>query len=216
LKKKLDSEKEKKKASIVVKKRKVTPIKIKELAAKKQKIEKEKSKPRKKATPKASSSVEEMDLSASTSNSIQQPQQQSACAVVLTTPPTTAQNGQGGEKQFEMASLDKKKVAREPAAFNDKNLDYNLFSSDPDNVISKKIKIASNVIVTCRMMEGNDGRKTASAYEFPPYAALSFLRKTKNEMAFEFNLPLVLAPKIIEALKLMMNDNPKFFSKHKE
>ena len=185
------------------------------MAAKKQRIEKEKSKPRKKATQKAS--AEAMDLSPSTST---QHQQQLPCAVVLTPPPAAQQNGQqngqGGEKQFDVSILDKKKVAREAPVFNDKNLDYNLFSSDPDNVISKKIKIASNVIVTCRMMEGNDGRKTASAYEFPPYAALSFLRKTKNEMAFEFNLPLVLAPKIIEALKLMMNDNPKFFSKHKE
>jgi hypothetical protein len=158
-----------------------------------------------------------MDLSPSTST---QHQQQAPCAVVLTPPPAPQQNGQqngqGGEKQFDVSTLDKKKVTREAPVFNDKNLDYNLFSSDPDNVISKKIKIASNVIVTCRMMEGNDGRKTANAYEFPPYAALSFLRKTKNEMAFEFNLPLVLAPKIIEALKLMMNDNPKFFSKHKE
>ena len=46
------------------------------------------------------------------------------------------------------------------------------------------------------------------------YAALTFLRKIQNQKAFEFNLPLSLAPNIIEALKLIMKDNPKFFKKH--
>jgi len=87
-----------------------------------------------------------------------------------------------------------------------------LFSDDPDNVVSKKIKIAKNVILQCSMIDGNDKGKNAA---FQDYAALSFLRKTKDEKAFEFNLPLGLAPNIIEALKLIINDNPKFFHKYK-
>jgi hypothetical protein len=201
-------EKEKKKPKAT--KRKVTPPKIKELASKKQKVEKEKPKtPRKKNQ--LDMATQPMDLSSPPSTS---------AAVAQVHPTTTVQQhapdgAQQGEKQFDPSTLvvDKKKT-REGPVFNDKNLDYNLYSNDPDNVVSKKIKISNNVIMTCRMIDGSEGRKTAAAYSYD-YAALSFLRKTKDEKAFEFNLPLNLAPNIIEALKLIMNDNPKFFQKYR-
>jgi hypothetical protein len=215
----LEGEKAKKKAAPT--KRKVTPLKIRELAAKKQKLEKakvEKEKP--KTTPRKKSTLASqkhlpMDVSPSTSGVVVQPQ--SSGVVVHAQPPSSTndqvqQGAQQGEKQFDPSTLlDKKK--REGPVFNDKNLDYNLYCNDPDNVVSKKIKISNNVIMTCRMIDGSEGRKTAAAYSYD-YAALSFLRKTKDEKAFEFNLPLNLAPNIIEAIKLIINDNPKFFQKY--
>lgn len=217
----MEVEKAKKKAGPT--KRKVTPIKIRELAAKKQKVEKakvEKEKPkttpRKKSTPASQKHLPlPMDVSPSTSGVVVQPQ--SSGVVVHAQPPSSGndqvhQGVQQGEKQFDPSTLlDKKK--REGPVFNDKNLDYNLYCNDPDNVVSKKIKISNNVIMTCRMIDGSEGRKTAAVYSYD-YAALSFLRKTKDEKAFEFNLPLNLAPNIIEAIKLIINDNPKFFQKY--
>jgi hypothetical protein len=200
LKDKLEKEKGKKKASPP--KRKVTPIKIKELAKKAKLMEKEKQKtPRKKKDVQ----VQPMDTSVQPSTSAQ-------ASVAPTTNGQQPQQGEN-EKEFDVNSLSDKKKTREAPVFNDKNLDYNLFQNAPENVISKKIKISSNVIMTCRMIDGSEGRKTASSF-MQDYAALSFLRKTKDEKAFEFNLPLNLAPNIMEALKLIMNDNPKFFQKY--
>jgi len=183
-------------------------------AAKKQKIEKEKPKstPRKNNSKKIAADVgsiqQPMDLSPSKpSSSTAQNQMQMDAQ-----PEFSGGQSQGEEKAFNSSFIEKKKT-RDTPVFNDKNLDYNLFSSDPDNVVSKKIKISSNVIVQCRMIDGIEKGKNAA---FQDYAALSFLRKTKDEKAFEFNLPLGLATNIIEALKLIINDNPKFFKKYKD
>jgi len=176
-------------------KRKVPPIKISDLAVKKQKTENVRSR---KAPKRSTGKPPQVKQSSATSNPDSTP------AVV---------DQDQGEKGFDPTTItvvEKKK--KESPVFNDKNLDYNLFSDDPDNVVSKKIKIAKNVILQCSMIDGNEKGKNAA---FQDYAALSFLRKTKDEKAFEFNLPLGLAPNIIEALKLIINDNPKFFHKYK-
>lgn len=54
--------------------------------------------------------------------------------------------GETGEKTFEGVG-NNKKSKREAPTFNDKNVDYNLYSNDPDNVVTRKIKVSSNVIV---------------------------------------------------------------------
>jgi hypothetical protein len=197
-------------------KRKITPIKIKKLAMKKQKLEKkEKPKtPRKKKEKK----VESMDLSSSaqpepvnpsppTSSSTEVVAQSSTNNNMDATPP--AQSLQG-EKQFDPSSLVDKKT--KTPVFNDKNCDYNVYTGDPNNVVCKKVRIDKNLILTCRMIEANEGRKT-NTMSYSEYAALSFVRKMRDDRAFEFNLPLNLAPAIIEGLQLIMNDNPRFFKK---
>ena len=124
---------------------------------------------------------------------------------------STATSEDGGEKSFDAETLTTKKTGKkEPPVFNDKNIDLNLFSSDPMNIITRKIKIASNILVICKMLESD--AKSGLAYD---YAALTFQRKTKDEKAFEFHLPLSITPNIIEALQFIMKDNPKFFqNKH--
>lgn len=124
-----------------------------------------------------------------------------------------------GEEGFDPSNIDPKDAnakkgakKREAPLFNDKNLDYNLFNDAPENVVAKKIKISNTVLVTCKMIDAITGGASGGlSYD---YAALTFLRKIQNQKAFEFNLPLTLAPKIIEALKLIIKDNPKFFKKH--
>lgn len=123
-------------------------------AAKRQKIEKEKSKPTKKSTPKKKVEQQEpMDLS--------KPSTSTSVVDVASAGSGSQHQNQGEEKPFDQAVIEKKK-AREAPSFNDKNLDYNLFSSDPDNVVSKKIKISSNVIVQCRMIDGVEKGKNAA------------------------------------------------------
>lgn len=99
-----------------------------------------------------------------------------------------------------------KNIKKEALIFSDKNCDYDLFNSAATNVLPKKIKISNNVIVTCRMIDHVEGKFLT--YD---YAALTFQRKTQNDKMFEFMLPLGLAPRIIEALNIMITNNPKFF-----
>jgi hypothetical protein len=188
-------------------KRKVIPLKIKDLAnaaaAKKAKTENVKTPKKPNAKKQVQAQLEHQPMDTTGSQN----------AVQAASGLSGDQSSQGEEKSFDSSSITEKKKTRETPIFNDKNLDYNLFNNDPDNVVSKKIKISSNVIVQCRMIDGNDKGKSGL---FHDYAALSFLRKTKDEKAFEFNLPLGLATNIIEALKLIIQDNPKFFQKYKD
>jgi len=101
----------------------------------------------------------------------------------------------------------KKKRKGEPPIFSDKNCDVDLFHSSPTNVVPKRIKISNNMIVTCRLVEQTEQGR-GLAYD---YAAITFQRKTGNEKLFEFIVPLNLAPRIIEALKIIVKENHKFF-----
>jgi hypothetical protein len=94
--------------------------------------------------------------------------------------------------------------------FNDKNVDYNLYNEAPEHIKNLKIKLSSNVVVMSRMIEASGGNAQGLSYD---YAALSFVRQSKNGKAYEFNMSLNLAPNIIKALNLLIKGNPTFFEK---
>ena len=111
----------------------------------------------------------------------------------------------GEEKEDEKD--DKKATLRsgkkEYKLFNDKNLDVD-FHKDPDSIISRRIRLNGNYIVTCKTIQLNgDG-----AFD---YAALIIEKKMKDQRCFEFNIPLNLAPRLIDAVKEIMKENPRFF-----
>lgn len=102
-------------------------------------------------------------------------------------------------------------VKKRVVEYNDKNVDYNLYTEAPEHIKPVKCKLNSNTMMVCRMIE-------ASSYSTPSnlssdYAAVSFVKLNKNNKAFEFNLPLSLAPNIIKGLSMMIKDNPRFFEK---
>lgn len=103
---------------------------------------------------------------------------------------------------------DEKRPKKEYPDFSDKNVDYNLYHEDPCTLIQKRVKISNDVVMSCKMITVNQSQ--ANRFE---YAAVVFARKGKTDKAFEYNLPLNLAPRIIAALNLMMKDNPRFFDK---
>ena len=126
-----------------------------------------------------------------------------------------------GEQQYETKHPDidsvvdekdekKRGGKKEAKKFNDRNCDYNLFENDPCNVIQKKCKLSNSLNMVCKMVDAADG-KSGQTYE---YASLVFEKKSRNDSVFEFGIPLSLAPTIIRGLQLMMDDNPKFFSKY--
>lgn len=91
-------------------------------------------------------------------------------------------------------------------SFADLAVDLDLFHSAPTNVQPMKIKLASNLLVTCKNMDHKEGKMIN--YD---YAALTFQRKTGADKVFEFHIPLTIAPRLISALKAICRKNTKFF-----
>ena len=89
--------------------------------------------------------------------------------------------------------------------FEDKNLDYDYAANSPSNIIQRRVKIAANIILTCKNVE------IVSNGQPVDLASLSFSRKTKNGKAFDYNMPLSLAPVLIKGLQTIIRDNAKFF-----
>lgn len=113
-------------------------------------------------------------------------------------------------KPVEKSDDGQKKSQNLSVEYNDKNVDYNLYNEAPEHIKNLKIKISSNVIMLCRMIEATGNTSQGLTYD---YAALSFVRQSKNGKAYEFNLPLNLAPSIVKGITLLIKQNPKFFDK---
>lgn len=92
--------------------------------------------------------------------------------------------------------------------FNDNNIDHNLHNEAPQNIKVKKIKLSHSLIVLCQMIEGADMKGSFNN----DFAAMTFQKKMKDGKAYEFSLPLSLAPTIQEAAQIMIDANPQFFS----
>lgn len=118
------------------------------------------------------------------------------------------------EKKHEPVQTEEKKEKetkggkkKELPIFNDKNVDVDLFHSSPNNVVARKIKVSSNMMVTCRMIDQAESKGNIS-YD---YAAMTLQRETANKRMFEFVMPLGLAPRIITAMQIIIEENKKFF-----
>ncbi|MGL6007348.1 hypothetical protein [Aeromonas sobria] len=121
------------------------------------------------------------------------------------------------EMEIETNDENKKKVENDKKTaklveFNDKNVDYNLYNEAPEHIKQMKVKLSSNILMFSRMIEASAG-STAQGLSYD-YAALSFQRNTRTGKAYEFNLPLALAPTVIKGIQFLIKNNPKFFEKH--
>lgn len=94
--------------------------------------------------------------------------------------------------------------------FSVKNIDYNLVKNSSHTVVQRSCQISDSIICMCKNIEIlSGGAANGHSYD---YASLTFCRKSKNGKAFEFNMPLQLAPTIIEAIQNIIKDNEKFFA----
>lgn len=143
-------------------------------------------------------------------------QQPSTSDSIVLVEPSTSEQKRGKKRKMSKTEVcgtdvveenETKREKKEPAVFNDKNVDYNLYHEAPENVATKKIKISSNVMLICKMIEAAGDQKGLT-YD---YAALTISRKTKNGKAYEFNLPLTIAPNLVKGIELIMKDNKHFF-----
>lgn len=68
-----------------------------------------------------------------------------------------------------------------------------------ENVSSKRIKLASNLMLESKIVEIKD--ENNKKYSYP---ALVFMRKSKDGKIFEFNVPTILSHKLCEAVKTLV------------
>ena len=115
------------------------------------------------------------------------------------------------EKKFEKKEKDDDKKIDATKLFN--HCDFNLNQDTPENVIPTKVKINNNLMLTCRMIEANSNSINGLQCD---YAALCFIRKTKNEKVYEMNVPLNTLDKIVEGCRLIRKANQKFFQSQKQ
>ena len=69
-------------------------------------------------------------------------------------------------------------------------------------VREKRVKLSSNLIIESRMVEVRD-EETKKTFNYP---AVVFLRKIKDGKIFEFNVPLNLCKKLVEAINIVSNE----------
>jgi hypothetical protein len=104
---------------------------------------------------------------------------------------------------------DKKPSSSSPAKRRKK--DYDLFDDSDvkidmsnENIKSQKIKLTSNLLIECRTIVVDEPDKKKFSYP-----GIVFIRKMKDDKCFEFNIPLAIASRVVNAIEIMTNDKNK-------
>lgn len=92
--------------------------------------------------------------------------------------------------------------------FNEEDVHINLYHEAPQNIQIKKIKLSQSLLVLCQMIEGVEMKGNYNN----DFAAITFHKKMRDGKAFEFSIPLNLAPIVQTAMQHIIDANPQFFS----
>lgn len=121
------------------------------------------------------------------------------------------EKGASGEKTSAEGNEKDKKGEKEESNttfWNDRNCDHDLDDHAASNVHTRKIKISSNLILSCKMISHLENKHLTQ-----DYAALVFSRKTNKDKVYDFNIDLRVTERLIRALQIIMEENPVFFNK---
>jgi len=110
----------------------------------------------------------------------------------------------GAEKKTKTAA-----GKREPKLFNDKNIDIDLYDSDPDKIVAKKIRLNNSVLLLCKTME-----TVTSTGAKQDWAAMILEKRMKDDKCYDFNMSLALVPTLIKGLEKIVQSNPQYFKKN--
>lgn len=102
----------------------------------------------------------------------------------------------------------KDSTSQSDVIWNDRNCDHDLDDQAATNVHFRKIKIAQNLMLSCKMISALENKNLHS-----DYAALVFSRKTNKEKCFDFMVDMRVAERLIKALQIIVDENPVFFNK---
>jgi hypothetical protein len=109
--------------------------------------------------------------------------------------PSTSSDPTSGEKKV-----------KEYPVFDERNVDYNYVKNSSSVVVQRRCQVTDNIILHCKNIE------ITTAGVKHDYASLTFSRKTKTGKSFDYNLPLKIAPILVEAIQQIINDNSKYFA----
>ena len=97
---------------------------------------------------------------------------------------------------------------KEEILWNEANCDVDLDDQAASNVHFRKIKIANNLILSCKMISHLENKNLHS-----DYPALVFSRKTNKDKMFNFMVDMRVTERLIKALQIVVDQNPVFFNK---
>ena len=101
--------------------------------------------------------------------------------------------------------------SKEKPNFDSGKVDFNLYTEDPNNILSRTVQISKTLKVSCKMING--AQMFAGKVAYPDWPGLVFHKKIKDGKVFEFNTNLTDLPNLIKALQYIMKENPNFFAK---
>lgn len=124
--------------------------------------------------------------------------------------PTSDDDEQENEekKMKKMRTGGKKK----PVLFNDKNVDVNLHKEAATNISTKSVKINDKLLMKCHAIDFNEMQRNFGNNRDNDYAAMTFVKRIRNNHAFDFSVPFKDAPIIQDAIQVFIKANPVFFS----
>jgi len=99
-----------------------------------------------------------------------------------------------------------KKKKKKKVIFDDCNVDLNLHKNATQSIKSVKIKLAAGLILYNHIISGWSPQYSND------FAAITFMKKMKDETAFEFNIPMTIAPILQKALQHIINVNKDYYS----
>jgi len=115
-----------------------------------------------------------------------------------------------GKMDVDIASDGKKKTKeRKVVLFNDKNIDINLHSSSTQAIKTVRVKLTAGLVLYNQIIHGLDLQYVSE------YAAITFMKKMKNDQAFEFSFPMIIAPLVQKALQCVIDNNKSFYANMK-
>lgn len=115
-----------------------------------------------------------------------------------------------GKMDVDIVNDGKKKTKeRKVVIFNDKNIDINLHTSSTQAIKTVRVKLTAGLVLYNQIIHGLD---TQYASDF---AAITFMKKMKNDQAFEFSFPMTIAPLVQKAIQCVIDNNKSFYANMK-
>lgn len=115
-----------------------------------------------------------------------------------------------GEKSFQKKKKETPATKKkQPAVYDDSDVNKTFKIGCPQSVKPLKVALNNNYMLSCKMIQANENTKGGLAYD---YAGLILHRRTKEDKAYEFNMPLSLGPIMMQSLEYIMTENKHFFS----
>jgi hypothetical protein len=105
-----------------------------------------------------------------------------------------------------------KKSSLSISVYDDTNMDKCYYPKPDLNIEVKKMGLSPTLMVMCHVLDTSETKMPITS----DFAALTFLKKMKEEKVFNFSIPFALVPALQDALGTMVGANKQFFIDQKK